>query len=181
VPRLPGVRRLAILACAAVAGLGGPAGCGDDDAADPAAPPKGDTRSHAEYVARADRLCAATRRRAQAKLLRLVRSLARDGLSIGDAMRVNREGADAVRPTLRRVEALPRPTVKRKEVDAYLAAVRTTLEALDDAITAHERGDAAGRTRALARNRRNGPKILPAARRAGFKECGTEFGVNGFG
>ncbi len=180
-PRLPGVRRLAILACAVVAGLGGPAGCGDDDAADPKAPPRGDTRSHAQYVARADRLCAATRRRARTRLLPLVRRLAQDGLSIGDAMRVNREGADAVRPTLRRVEALPRPTARREEIEAYLAAVRTTLEALDDAVAAHERGDAAGRTRALARNRSGGAKILPAAKRAGFKQCGSEFGSNGFG
>ena len=168
-----------MLACSAVAALAGLVGCGGD--ADPTSPPQDTEISHARYVDRADRLCATTRRRSRARILPLVRRLARDGLSIADAMRVNRVGADAVRPTIRRIEALPRPDARRREIEAYIAASRRTLAALDEAIAAPARGDRAGLAEALARNRRGGPEIARAAKRAGFEECGSEFGASGLG
>lgn len=112
----------------------------------------------------------------RSELAPLVAQITRDGKTTqNEAMLLNKTAATVVRPVLRRLEALPRPSDKREAIEAYLKTNRETLQALDRAVTAYEAGDREAATAELQRNRKLGFATANAAGRAGFKECGKEY------
>jgi hypothetical protein len=164
--------RVLVLAALAFAGCGG----GDDDAPQ-AKGLSGDPIPLADYIKRADKICQAGRVRARKALTELQTSLQSDDgeLTDDDVMMLNAEGAEQVRPLVRKIQQLPPPDSKREEADAYTRAMQETLFALDDAVEAYRDEDRVRTENALEHNRDLSEDIIKHARAVGFKVCGTEF------
>ena len=155
------------------------AGCGGGDDDTPRAKSlAGDPIPLADYIKRADKICKAGRTRARKELTGLQTSLQDDDgkLSDDDVMTLNAEGAEQVRPLVRRLTELPPPDSKRKEADAFTRAMQDTLSALDEAVKAYRGRDRVRTENALERNRDLAQDIVSNAKAVGFNECGTEFG-----
>jgi hypothetical protein len=167
-------RLAGVLATAALAA----AGCGgdDEDSGSGSEPAASETIPLADYVARADRICAGERGRLRAELRPLGERIGADGKTTeAELMELNKAAAEGARPLVEELRDLPEPETKQAEVREYEAAVTKTLDLLDASVAAFERGDREEAAEKIEENRASVAEIERSAGAVGFKECGTEF------
>ena len=143
------------------------AGCGDDG-------PPSDAR--ADYIARADRICAEANRQGASinDRLRAVDKAATDPeAALAEAAPILREAATSQREANEKLKSLPAPSADRDEINKLNALHDDQVELVDRMADAAEAGD-------VQRLQTTGAEVEPVSERArdaaqdfGFKECGA--------
>lgn len=142
-----------IAACLALAvSLAGLAGCG------------GNGPSRAEFVSRADKICAS----AASEIRRVPQPS-----SLAAAEAYFRSSRQIVEDVRKRIGDLPEPKADRQAIAAYLDSFARPLAAYHRLESASRRGDAAGVRRAAADLRRVSTRTDRLARDLGMERCGS--------
>jgi hypothetical protein len=139
------------------------AGCGED------------TIPLAEYVERANAICADNNTRGRAELAKVRDRLEADGeLDEQELPELNRKALEILRPGLERLADLPPPDEKQDVADTYERASRDANDAFADVIQAQEDGDTEQFRDARARNEEHTADAREAATELGLDDCAPD-------